>query len=56
MFSFVQNRLNLKKYFFGWVAGGVAGEMGIKAISASNLVEVEVEAELGDIITSDVIL
>ena len=34
----------------GWVGwGGVVGEMGNKAISAFNSVEVEVEAELGKI-------
>ena len=31
----------------GWVGGWVAGEVEIKAISAFNWVEVEVEAELG---------
>ena len=32
-----------------WSGGWVGGEMEIKAISASNQVEVEVEAELGNI-------
>ena len=31
----------------GWVAGWVAGEVEIKAILASNWVEVEVDAERG---------
>ena len=33
----------------GWVGGWVAGAIKNKAISASNEVEVEVEAELGNI-------
>ena len=33
----------------GWGWGGVVGEVGNKAISAFNSVEVEVEAELGKI-------
>ena len=41
--------LGPKLYFYGWVGGwgGVVGEIGSKAISAFNSVEVEVEAELG---------
>ena len=38
----------LSRVGVGWVGGWVAGSIKNKAISASNEVEVEVEAELGN--------
>ena len=45
---FLVNRASKKTFSVQWVVGWVVGLIGIKAISASNQVEVEVEAELGN--------